>query len=399
MLFGEMFSFPFRLPCDNASMVKRVYLGRLTSLRFFAALVVVLNHITFTMAPIKGVSSLMGVGTVGVGFFFALSGFILTWSRRPADTAAEFYRRRFARIYPLHFATFLIAVPVLLFVGIGFSLPEAIANVFVVQSWLPDSNVYFGMNTPSWSLSCEAFFYLLFPFVIPFIQRVKAKWAGIFCLVTVLANLLIAVVVTHLSTVTTHIAGGGEPARFFLYVFPPYRMIGFLAGCLLAHWMSHGVRFRQPTLFAIVLAGSAYLAIFEAQKLIGGFGYGVEDALFLPFLLYLIAAAVTADLANKPGPLQSRPLLRLGEWSFALYLTHWLLMTVVQRMFPELHDATLAIRITADIAFIVVAIGISALTYYCVERPLEKRLRGAPPRPEMSVVETVALPRGRRIPL
>jgi peptidoglycan/LPS O-acetylase OafA/YrhL len=41
----------------------------------------------------------------GVSFFFVLSGFVLTWSARPDDIATGFWRRRIARIYPVHLVT------------------------------------------------------------------------------------------------------------------------------------------------------------------------------------------------------------------------------------------------------------------------------------------------------
>ncbi len=43
-------------------------------------------------------------------FFFILSGFVLTWSLRPTDTAARFWQRRVARIYPNHAAIWLAAL-------------------------------------------------------------------------------------------------------------------------------------------------------------------------------------------------------------------------------------------------------------------------------------------------
>lgn len=358
----------------------RVFLDRLTSLRFFAALVVVLNHITREFAPIPGVSTLAVMGTTGVGFFFALSGFILTWNARDGDTPTSFYRRRFARVYPMHFVTLAMAIPVLLWTGSLITAPEVLTNVLLIQSWAPDRNIYFGMNAPSWSLACEMFFYLIFPLVIPMVRRLGARAAGSAAAILVAGNLVIAVTVTA-------VLGVGDVSSFLLYVFPLYRIIGFLAGCALAQWMRSGIRVRQPLWFPIVVLAVAYCAVLGAQMTLRPVGHGIEDALLLPFVLWVIAAAASNDLARKPGWLRSKWAIRLGEWSFALYLTHWLLMTVAVHVAPGIYDASVLIRIFADLIFITIAIAVSAAFYYLVEAPLERRLRGSRPRPAMQVTD------------
>jgi peptidoglycan/LPS O-acetylase OafA/YrhL len=63
-------------------------------------------------------------------------------------------------------------------------------------------------------------------------------------------------------------------------------------------------------------------------------GHGVEDAVVLPFILLVIASAATANISGK-GTFLSHPwMVRLGEWSFALYLTHWLLVELVVHLDP-----------------------------------------------------------------
>ena len=79
--------------------------------------------------------------------------------------------------------------------------------------------------------------------------------------------------------------------------------------------------------------------------------------------------------------------MKLGEWSFALYMTHWLLLTAVVSVLPGLGTFPLVVRVVANIAFVVAAVALAAAAYYGVERPLERRLRGTKPRPEMVAAE------------
>lgn len=350
-------------------------LNRLTSLRFFAALVVVVHHVTRDLTDIPGVTALATMGTAGVGFFFMLSGFVLTWSSREGDRPAAFYRRRFARVYPLHFVAMLAAIPVLLFIGSGQSLLSYLSNPLLLQAWVPDSAVYFGLNSPSWSLSAEALFYLLFPLVIGRLRMLgkRAVWG-------LLAGLLVAMIV--IAAAGTLLLGAGDEARFLFYVFPPYRVLGFLVGCCAARLLLMGVRVRVPVAGAVVLLGGAYAAVFVGQRLFSLVGHGVEDALLAPFIALLLMSAAAADVDGKPGPLTRSALIRLGEWSFALYLTHWLLLEVAAFIDPGADSRALPFRVLEDGLFIALAIGVSAAAYYGIEKPLEKRLRGARPRPE-----------------
>ena len=89
-------------------------LDALTGLRWWAAFVVFVFHMVnrHRAAARADRRGLQPSGYLGVTFFFVLSGFVLTWSARPERDKRTFYWRRFARIYPSHFVTLLLAIPV-----------------------------------------------------------------------------------------------------------------------------------------------------------------------------------------------------------------------------------------------------------------------------------------------
>src|SRR2546425_9611817 len=91
----------------------------LTSLRFFAAIIVVLYHcgqstLQFMPLPFRG---LIKNGYGAVGFFFVLSGFVLAYSYyTPMRSGVHgdqgvFWTNHFARIYPIYAIALLIALP------------------------------------------------------------------------------------------------------------------------------------------------------------------------------------------------------------------------------------------------------------------------------------------------
>lgn len=353
----------------GAQPIARGRLDRLTSLRFFAALLVTLHHATRDLGPLGVVTDFFAAGTVGVSFFFALSGFILAWTRRSDDTPRAFYRRRFARVYPLHLATWFVALVLLFAFGVGSPVVAIGATLVLLQAWVPKESVFFGVNPPSWSLSCEAFFYAVFPF-LP-LHRVTRTWAVVTAFLPLAAAVVVLAVFGRMYWAT--------------YVFPGWRVMEFVAGAVLATYMqSSGWRpkVRVPAAGAVTVVALA-VSMGVVPALIGS-NHGIEDGLMLPAWLLLIAAGCAADLDDRPGPLRSSWLLRLGEWSFALYLTHLILLGLINAVVPGLDDLPLLGRLAVDLVFVATSVAVAAAAYYLVERPMERRLRGAAPRPEMA---------------
>jgi len=161
----------------------------LNGLRFIAAMAVVVFH----FAPdVRGYENVPGVlqklineGPAAVAFFFILSGFVLankylTSGNRRVDSRPEFYNSRFARLYPAYLVAFLMFAPFAVAKYLGHSaaggpdwktfLLAAILNALMVQAWTSYSQSW---NGPSWSLSVEAFMYLVFPFASERIAKLK----------------------------------------------------------------------------------------------------------------------------------------------------------------------------------------------------------------------------------
>src|SRR5689334_25372956 len=95
-------------------------LPSLTGLRFVAALLVFVHHSSHLMVfSDTAITEAYGqlarnAASIGVSFFFVLSGFVLTWSVQPGDTAPRFLRRRFFKIFPNHVVVYVVALLLLL---------------------------------------------------------------------------------------------------------------------------------------------------------------------------------------------------------------------------------------------------------------------------------------------
>jgi len=295
-------------------------LPSLTGFRFIAAFVVFGFHVTVSslFAHRGGAPGVLDYvfrqGATGVSFFFILSGFVLAWSARPGDTAPRFWRRRAAKIYPNHLVTAVIAVGLAVEAGTALSFGTVSTNFVLLQAWVPRADVYFGLNTPSWSLSCEMFFYLCFPLLLRAADRlpVRRLWAA--TLVTLGAVVLMPAVALLLP---------GGLRYWFVYVFPPVRLLEFVAGILLARIVQHRRWIRLGVLPASLLVVAAY---FGSGYLPLGFSYIAGTV--VPLAL-LIPAVATRDLRGERSLLRTPAAVWLGEVSFAFYLVHQLVIRVV----------------------------------------------------------------------
>ncbi|SHG76833.1 acyltransferase family protein [Streptoalloteichus hindustanus] len=311
--------------------VRRPALPSLTGMRAFAALSVFFFHLAIQADDLPYGLDLLHiaadpdlrsvylflVGTVGhtaVSFFFVLSGFILTWSARP-EAVGRFWRRRLVKIYPLHLVTYPAGL--LLLTGAGSSAAD-VPGLFLLQSWLPDNRFTVSGNGPSWSISAELFFYLMFPVLVRWINRVPAHRLAMTLVGLVGAVALIAVV--------SHLTLSPEMQLWLGYVFPPVRVLEFVMGIVMARMVIDG-RWRGLPLTGAV----ALLAVASVVALFVPAPYAFAAVTIVPVLL-TIAAAARNDLAERRGLLRTPVMGWLGRISFAFYLAHLPVLSGMRRL-------------------------------------------------------------------
>ena len=335
-------------------------LPSLTGLRFMAALAVFGNHVgDFFLDPGSSVNDTLQTGFVGVSFFFVLSGFVLTWSLRPGDRPTAFYRRRVARIVPNHIVVWAVVLVFLLAVGRTVGLPGALLSLALLQAWHPSEAVHFAVNAVAWTLSVEAFFYFVFPFVLPVLSRLASRHRRVLLGLAVLAVWAAAGLAQALFPGERHWA---------VYVLPVTRLPEFVIGILLALEVREGRRLRLPLSAAGALAVGAWLLCQVAPP-----AFQVASLTLVPFSVLIVVAA-GADVEGRPSVARHPVLVRLGDWSFAFYLVHLLVLDVADRV-VGLGGRSGLFAAAAVPALLLAAVALSAVLFSTVERPLERRLR------------------------
>lgn len=354
-------------------------LEALTGLRFLAALAVFNLHFLYLKnwysdvpAPLL---SVINAGDKGVTLFFMLSGFILAYaySNIASDKTSriKFWINRFARIYPVYLLAWLWIAPS--FLALRFSTePAAVAlqkaaaasvpSLLLLQSWI-HPRFAIAWNGPGWTLSVEAFFYLVFPFVAILIRKLSR------------ANLLIAVVLFLtasgiLSYFSVLIFGAESiPARY-IHTHPLPNLLIFLAGVSLGY-LFQGEKLKHSVANSLVVVGTifAFLCAALSTKTIAG--------LFANHFLMLFAIAIILfGIASDGGPafLKSRIMIILGEASYSFYLLQFAISATVAwiagyTLGPENYDALFGSP-SHYIALLAVTVAVSIVVYRKVESPM-----------------------------
>jgi peptidoglycan/LPS O-acetylase OafA/YrhL len=357
-------------PPDAAGSRPRRLHG-LTALRFFAAVAVVLVHVRFQFSGSRPLTTAAAYGYLGVSFFFLLSGFVLTWAES-GQRASRFWWGRITRIWPLHVACLVVAFTV---VAAQEQLPGTggrIAEILLLQAWSPDPSVYYGGNGVSWSLSCEMFFYLLFPLVVRPVRRLGARGLAVLAGGTGAALLLVPLLVGSSVSAGT--------ASWLFYVFPPYRFGEFLLGMVLARAVSLGLRVRRPrAAAAVALGGLAVLVLVLTRVTLAGAAPArpLVALAALPLFALLVLATTGAEARGGRTGLGRPSLVRLGEWSFALFLVHKPVLLLAEQHGWWQGDGGLG-GLLGFASFLAVATAVAAAVHLGLERPVDRLLRRLP---------------------
>lgn len=355
----------------------KVRLDSLTGARWWAAFGVFIFHMN-SFAPLPLLGPFSKFGNYGVAFFFILSGFVLTWSARPGTSIRNFYWRRFARIYPALLVAVALGLPVFYRVGLQeidpsqwwikpVSVVGILAALLLVQAWSSNPAILFGGSPVSWTLTVEAFFYALHPFVNRFLGRGRQGRA----------ILLIAIVLAWEIAYPTLMLIDKQ-GWWASIPLPVLRVGEFFLGMSVATLVRNGWRPRIPALpLCILFVANAVLyvglkfsgAVPTIVQLLGSFQ---ALTVIVIFTLLIIALAIR-DLEGRPSAFRAKWMVDLGTWSFAFYLVHSTVMYGVAT-FVGARTASWGNLVWYPVVFVLSLLA-AWLLYRLVEHPVELRMR------------------------
>ncbi len=329
--------FAFRKTLDSSMqdhaglrLVKNERIDNLTCARYFAALLVLMHHAAKMFPMPVAMQSFFDNGYMGVTFFFVLSGFVIAASsyeemQTPRmSTILHFYARRIARIVPIWL---FLSLPSL----IGYLQVSPPSGAFwsyltFTQAWSGDLKVTFGFLALSWTLSCEMFFYFVFPAFAFVVGRLTRGHAGLLLLVAA------AAIVPWLGAgwfaadpVRAALNGfdPGSPHRW-LYRFPLMRFCEFALGvCLYLLWRRYERRWSVQSLRSVWrLIGAASVVVVIALMTTASPGPFTWTAAYIVPYATLVMALTALETRHHDRKAAFALLVLLGEASYSFYLVH-----------------------------------------------------------------------------
>ncbi len=349
----------------------------LTSLRFIAAIWVLLYHFKDHLGLALGQIGLVADGYLGVDLFFSLSGFILahvylTSLEEGRFGYGGFLKNRLARVYPMHLAA--LAAMLVLFagaqaLGAGVGSPDAFrladlpAHLSMTHAWGTTAAV--GWNFPSWSISAEWAAYLLFPLIATAVLKARNSSA-----MTVGALGLCLVSFAALSNLHTLLPWVGRDFSQMTAQIGALRILpSFLLGVAL---YAFGRVHAAPKSWAwpITLASAGWVIAVTTLGLWEGFvWFGFAG------LLYGLAETTRH---GADAPMSGRAFVFLGAASYALYMIHLPIDIIWFHALERIgvtENSDLVVRVGAIIGAFAVCIAASAFAYLWLEEPARKWAR------------------------
>jgi len=374
------------LSTENKIKLTKPYFENLDALRFFAAFSVFIFHIVQELkvflpisedqALYKGLTFFTSKGTLGVNFFFVLSGFLITYlilyehQTKGQFNLKNFLIRRTLRIWPLYFLIILIGFVLFPLVFAQYSTNHSplmyslfLANFDELSVGLHD-NINF--LTAPWSVAVEEQFYLFWGIILFFVSRFKKFKLSYLLFILFAGSILFSYI------------NFDQPRILYYHTLSVMSNIIIGAGLALAYfkqvkWLMQLKEMSKFKIILIYLIG-IILILLKNKIFVGHFAIFQHTILSLYFAFIIFDQIYLTRSFFKFGRI--RLFNHLGQISYGLYLYHlvilYLLIKVVNLVFT-LIDRTDVNYSLVTFFFIVFGAGLTYLlsrwSYRFFERP------------------------------
>lgn len=299
------------------------HIPALDGVRGVAILLVLIGHFfTYeTVAKTRVFTLLSSIGGTGVDLFFVLSGFLITRillsTRESPAFLTNFYARRILRIFPLYYGYLFVLYAILPLLGLA-QTPPARVQIWtwtylqnVSMTFFPSRSQSLVEWTPHlWSLAVEEHFYLVWPFIVKFVDRRRLPWI-LACMIpfAVLSRWLV-------------LSAGYGPAYL-----TPCRVDALGLGSLLAVIAGNEGEFKRWGRLLrralLVLVPVAFAGVF----IFSGRGLPVVQLFKDTGTALLYTGVVMAVLQARRGGLidsilSHRSIMTVGKYSYGMYVFH-----------------------------------------------------------------------------
>ena len=328
----------------------------LQAIRGLGALIIFLHHCGIDHY------AFVSFGDFGVSLFFIISGCVMTMSghSRPLTSfggSIRFILHRLIRIYPVYLAC--LALQMILF-GDKIDIKVAIIDLLMLQSWIPNPDIYFSGNSVSWFVSSLMFCYVMFlPMHYLMRRNIRCFHAVSFI---ILASYLTAVVISP-----------ENKLQAIIYIFPPMQFTAFLAGMyafiLYTKFRSLQIRHAGLLQSVVILMTIATVYFYDSIPLRCGLAL-----YWWPLDILIILTFSLTDKSATPlnALFHSRTMQTAGTLSYSFYMIHIIAIQSVNALILK-HNSDISATAVIIIYFIVASVA-AYIMYRAVEKPSSAKL-------------------------
>lgn len=356
------------------------YIPTLTAMRFIAAFMVFGFHFFSFHPDYILLNTIFRRGFLGVDFFFLLSGFVIGYSYfdRINDNSSNFSKKnffisRFSRIAPVYYLALVLSIPTFIYqLNLLSSTQRAYAwstiplTLTFLQSFSGLSITQDSWNVPSWSLSVELFFYLIFPFLS--YKIIKSKYVKqcffLFLVINILLYFSISGLPTSVELLGTKFDTSWRNIPFF-------HLPQFLLGnCLSSIFLKNkSLNSKYSFLGFIIFAGlTSYLFSYPLANLDIQSGNPLVVICFSGLIFF---SALVDKYIGKFLPVF---IILLGEASYSLYILQSPTKALLQQAWSKLFKIPYVDGFAFAFYLSFFAILIAILSYKFFELPMKNKL-------------------------
>lgn len=336
-------------------------LVNIQALRGLAAFGVLLSHLYIIEQKYSQdhiLPAVLNFGMTGVDIFFIISGFIMVyvthkWQNSAAKHVPEFIFARASRIYPLYWCVSAALLMVYLIKPQWVFAASAGNDPNIVKSFLlwPDHAAY-PLLEVGWTLIHEMSFYFIFALILFAAHRLRPLLIALWAIIVVIGAQL----------------GWGSSNAVMAILFHPLSL-EFCAGAALGYALLKRESMMQglPLLIAaIALFICSIMYHLINQQILPGVGW----ARIFTFGIAASVLLLSAFAYEQRGKTAPRWSIVLGDWSYALYLTHVLTLSVMGRIWALWDQAGLWDNFIVLPILVIGSIIVAGLTHKIIEAPM-----------------------------
>jgi peptidoglycan/LPS O-acetylase OafA/YrhL len=338
-------------------------LYNIQSLRGIAALLVVLSHLLIIELKYGGANSILPdlarFGVFGVDLFFVISGFIMVsitnGKFQSFKETTRFIYHRTIRIYPVYWFYSLL----LLFVFLIH--PEWINSsqgnqIDILSSFLLLPSQTLPLLAVGWTLIHEVYFYLVFTFILLFVNE---------------RNLIYALFIWGSGVIFFNLSLDSNSPIVMLVTHP--LTLEFISGCLLALFYRKYNISMINAILVLLIGTTLVAAMYLFNSAIGANGL-TPEGWDRPLILGVPAVLIVYFflMAERNNLVLSKLFVLLGDASYSIYLTHILTFSLVGRVWGMFSaDSVFDNFLMIPVMFVLACI-FGVTSYFWLEKPIIK---------------------------